>query len=91
MHHTHQCPDHVPHSITFTDNEPVQVTSRAKSLVEIARLHDTVCANERLPTMKILLGLANLANFSNNDISRWSLCHRPAMSMSTMLNLLTAP
>lgn len=89
MHHTDQSTNHISNSITFGDDEAIERPPAAECGVEVSRLCDRIGSNQGLcnvsrsclkdlaeltsPTMRILSGWANLANFSSDDMRRYEI------------------
>jgi hypothetical protein len=60
MHHTHQRAHHIAHSITLANDKPIQLPTRAKTGVEIARLRDGIGAHQRLAHHEDFIGVCEL-------------------------------
>lgn len=48
MHHADQRADHISHGITLGYHKAIQLPPRTKARVEVARLCNAICANQRL-------------------------------------------
>ncbi len=63
MHHTDQTPHHIPHSITLTNNKPIEAPLRAKTRIEAPRLRDAVASDQRLADHEDFIWVGEIGEF----------------------------
>lgn len=63
MGHTDQSPHHIPHGITFRDDEAIQLSLAPECSIEISRLPNGIATDQSLTYHEDLIWISEIAEF----------------------------